>query len=459
MQPAPPSPVLSARIERELIRQVFGCWATYIDGIPFAVLEAFLLGGVFPSLGRTPFWRVAVWIGLQLCWSGAALLLWRGYRRAESAASLSEWHWRLCMLWFAHGVIFGIVIWAFWDPTRPIGEVLVSTLVLGTMVGAFFQLAPCRIVFAVNLFSLVLTSMVGFAFGGGTLALTQCILFPLFAALMLSYGWQFSNKYRNAVLLRFENEDMAHALAFAKATAEDANRAKSEFLANMSHELRTPLNAVIGFSEVIRDRLLGDSVEKYSEYAADVVNSARHLLSLINGMLDLAKIEAGKMTFEYSFFPISDVLAECVRVVRVKAEEKGLVLVFQDECAACVVQADATAVRQMVLNLLSNAIKFTQQGEIRIAATLIEGGVEIAVADTGCGIDPDLLPRLFSPFERADNTFAASQGGTGLGLALVRHLVEAHGGSCSVQSTPGQGTTFRLRLPIMSSFAPSSVAA
>jgi signal transduction histidine kinase len=459
MPSASTSPVLNARIERELIRQVFGGWTQYIDGIPFAVVEAILLGGIFPSLGHAPLWRIGVWIALQFCWSCAALLLWRQHRKAEASASPSVWHWRLCVLWFAHGIVFGLVVWTFWDATRPVGQALICTLVLGTMVGAFYSLAPCRIVFAVNLFSLVLTSIFGFAIGGGALSLIQSILFPLFAALMLSYGWQLSSNYRNAVLLRFENEDMARALAFAKAAAEDANRAKSEFLANMSHELRTPLNAVIGFSEVIRDRVLGDAVEKYSEYAGDVVNSARHLLNLINGVLDLAKIEAGKMTFERSFFPISDALSECTRVVRAKAEEKGLALILDDECTACIVYADATAVRQMLLNLLSNAIKFTAHGEVRIGAALADDAIEIAVSDTGCGIDPDVLPRLFSPFERADNAFAASQGGTGLGLALVRHLVEVHGGTCHVESTPGEGTTFRLRLPIMSALDSQSAAA
>jgi signal transduction histidine kinase len=458
--PSASSPqVLNGRIERELIRQVYGGWSQYIDGIPFAVLAVVLMSGLFHSLGHASLPRMAAWFVLQLAWSAGAVCLWRNYRRSESRTTLKVWHRQLCVLWFAHGIIWGLVVWTFWDPLRPVGQALICSMILGTMVGAFYTLAPCRIVFATNLVSLLVTSVVGFAFGGGALAAVQAILFPLFAGLIFSYGWQLSGKYRHAVLLRFENEDMAHALALAKSAAEEASRAKSQFLAHMSHELRTPLNAVIGFSEVIRDRVFGEgALDKYSEYAGDVVDSARHLLNLINGVLDLAKIEAGKMAFERSVFPIGDVLAECVRVVQARADEKSLALVFDDACGSAAVFADSTAMRQMVLNLLSNAIKFTAEGEVRLTARLENGVIAITVSDSGCGIPADMLPRLFSPFERADNSFAASQGGTGLGLALVRHLVEAHGGTCAVESTPGKGTVFRLHLPIVRAISRSVAA-
>jgi two-component system cell cycle sensor histidine kinase PleC len=247
---------------------------------------------------------------------------------------------------------------------------------------------------------------------------------------------------------------MARALSLAKSAAEEANRAKSQFLANMSHELRTPLNAIIGFSEVIRDRILGENAEeKYSDYAADVVNSGKHLLNLINQVLDLAKIEAGKMTFEATDFFISNLLSECARAAQIKAQEKHLAVIVDDHCAGTLVHADETAIRQILLNLVSNAVKFTDCGEVRLSARHSGDVLEIEVADTGVGISEAVLERIFAPFERADNSFSAAQSGTGLGLAMVMRLVEQHAGTCTVKSAPGQGTTFALRLPIVSASA------
>jgi two-component system cell cycle sensor histidine kinase PleC len=267
---------------------------------------------------------------------------------------------------------------------------------------------------------------------------------------MLSYGWQASAKYRRAVALRFENEHLVRVLAHAKRSADDANMAKSRFLANMSHELRTPLNAIIGFSEIIRDRMFGnDASDKYAEYAGDVVSSAQHLLNLINGILDLAKIEAGKMAFERTQFAVRPLLSDCARAMRVRASEKNLELSLEDETEGCTVHADETAIRQIVLNLLSNAVKFTAEGSVRLAVRTTGPILQIEVSDTGGGIPESVLQRMFIPFERGDNTFSAAQGGTGLGLALVYRLAEAHGGSCEVESTPRLGTTFRISLPIV----------
>jgi two-component system cell cycle sensor histidine kinase PleC len=304
----------------------------------------------------------------------------------------------------------------FWSSTTPAGQALLCTMVLGIMVSSFYALAPCRVVFGANLCATVLSVLASlWAVGDGAFARMIAIIFPAFSLIIFSYGLQLSAKYRRAVALGFENEHMTRVLAHAKRTAEQANLAKSRFLANMSHELRTPLNAIIGFSEVIRDRMFGPQADKYSEYAADVVTSARHLLNLIQGVLDLAKIEAGKMAFERTQFVIGPLLADCARAMRAGALDKGLDLLLDDTSAGCLVYADETAIRQI-----------------------------------GCGIPKHVLPRMFLPFERADNSFSASQGGTGLGLALVQHLAQAHGGSCHVESTPGQGTTFRISMPIVS---------
>ena len=402
-------------------------------------------------LGHVSLVRTAVWLSLQIIWSLSALAVWRHHHEHERRVGNRVWHGRLCMLWGARGAIWGSLIATFWSGATPAGHAVLCAMVLGTMVGSFYALAPCRIVFGVNLAATVLSVLAGLArVGGGVTTLTIGAIFPAFSLLIFFYGFQLAAKYRRAIVLRFQNEHMTRVLARAKRSAEDANLAKSRFLANMSHELRTPLNAIIGFSEVIRDRMLGEHSEKYSEYAGDVVSSAGHLLNLINGVLDLAKIEAGKMAFERAPFAIGSMLADCVRAMSTRASEKGLQLLFEDDTGGCAVHADETAVRQIVLNLLSNAIKFTAKGQVRLAASAEGSELTIEVADTGCGIPDIMLRRMFLPFERADNTFSAAEGGTGLGLALIHRLTEAHGGTCDVESTPGLGTRFRIVMPIVS---------
>ena len=442
---------VNSRIERELVRIVFGGWTQYVDGTVFAVALSLAMSGLVPTLGRASPRAIAPWLVLQILCSGGALLIWWNHQQHERRATNAAWRLRLCFIWGVRGAVWGSVIASFWTTATPAGQLLICTVLLGVMVSSFYTLAPCRIVFATNLSAIVLSIIVSFvAVGAGVFATTIGLVLPAFALLILSYGLQQSAKYRHAVTLRFENEHMTRVLARAKRSAEDANVAKSRFLANMSHELRTPLNAIIGFSEIIRDRMLGESSEKYPEYAGDVVSSARHLLNLINGVLDLAKIEAGKMAFERTQFPVGQVLADCAHAMSAKASDKGLSLVLDDDTDGCTVHADETAIRQIVLNLLSNAIKFTAKGQVRLAAHALDSELTIEVADTGCGIPESMLPRMFLPFERADNTFSAAQGGTGLGLALIHNLAEAHGGICDVESAPGLGTTFRIVMPIVS---------
>src|SRR5690242_15567570 len=329
------------------------------------------MSGLFPVLGRAPAGAIAIWLGCQILCSVCALMVWRLHQQHERRATNRAWLGRLCIIWGFRGAIWGSLIGTFWAGATPAGQLLLCTLVLGVMVSSFYALAPCRIVFATNL-GAILLSVIGslVAVGGGPFAAMIGIVFPAFALIILSYGLQHSAKYRAAIALRFENEHMTRVLARAKRSAEQANLAKSRFLANMSHELRTPLNAIVGFSEVIRDRMLGEDPEKYSEYAGDVVSSARHLLNLINGVLDLAKIEAGKMAFERTRFAIGPMLADCARAMSARASDKGLPLLLDDKTGDCAVHADETAIRQIVLNLLSNAIKFTAKGEVRLVATV-----------------------------------------------------------------------------------------
>ncbi|HEY3951374.1 PAS domain-containing sensor histidine kinase [Phenylobacterium sp.] len=243
---------------------------------------------------------------------------------------------------------------------------------------------------------------------------------------------------------KYENE---------KVRAEGANQAKSEFLANMSHELRTPLNAINGFSEIMVAEMYGPVGDgRYKDYARDILNSGQHLLALINDILDMSKIEAGKMNLRFEPVSIEEVAEDAIRLVRNRAEAAGLELRL-DFSDLPEVEADYRAVKQVLLNLLSNAIKFTPRGgTITIGAERREDPlgerVRVIVQDTGIGIPPEDLARLAKPFEQIEGQHTKTQQGTGLGLALTKSLVEMHGGLLDLRSAPGQGTSAMFSLPV-----------
>ena len=232
--------------------------------------------------------------------------------------------------------------------------------------------------------------------------------------------------------------------------AEQANIAKSAFLANMSHELRTPLTAIIGFSEMIHDELLGpNQKDRYREYASDVILSGKHLLSVINDVLDVSKIEAGKMEISPQWISVHHLLSTAIRINHESAVKKDISIETCIDEDAEILWVDERAARQILINLISNSIKFTPEGgAINIASSASEdGGTDIAVVDTGIGIAADQLPKLMRPFEQVDNRYTRSSGGTGLGLALVKGLVERHGGIVIIDSELGYGTKVTVRFP------------
>jgi signal transduction histidine kinase len=235
---------------------------------------------------------------------------------------------------------------------------------------------------------------------------------------------------------------------------EAASQHKSEFLANMSHELRTPLNAVIGFSEVLREKMFGELNDKQLEYVQDIHASGRHLLSLINDILDLSKIEAGKVELELSQFDLPNTIDGTLTLVRERAARHGLEMGLSLDDRLGAVVADERKVRQILLNLLSNAVKFTADGgRIDVGAGLRDGAVEISVSDTGVGIAPEDQDAIFEEFRQVGGDHAGKREGTGLGLTLARKFVELHGGRIRVESAVGKGSTFTFTLPVKSAAA------
>src|SRR4030095_7465173 len=227
-----------------------------------------------------------------------------------------------------------------------------------------------------------------------------------------------------------------------------ASRHKSEFLANMSHELRTPLNAILGFSEALAERMFGEINDKQAEYLSDIQESGRHLLSLINDILDLSKIEAGRMELEPAEFDLKDAVENAMSLVRERAHRRRIAFQRTIDENVGLIRADERKVKQVLLNLLSNALKFTPEGgEINVRAELRDGMAQISVTDSGVGIAAEDQEAVFEEFRQVGKAEKKAEG-TGLGLAISRKFIELHGGRIWVKSQVGTGSTFAFTLPL-----------
>ncbi|WP_451973951.1 sensor histidine kinase [Azospirillum endophyticum] len=284
--------------------------------------------------------------------------------------------------------------------------------------------------------------------GGGALACAATLML----ALLVSRAYRRRRsaeeevrRAREAVLI-----EQRRRLESEKEHAEAANRAKGDFLANMSHELRTPLNAIIGFAEALTSGIFGPTPPKHAEYLTAIHQSGRHLLDLVNELLDMAKVEAGRLELFPSSVALADLLGDCLGLVEALALRKGVTLTGGAIAPDLRVMADGVRLRQAVLNVLSNAIKFTPPGGgVRVEAAAGSGGrgAVITIADTGVGMTADEMLIAMEPFRQVHNYLTKAEAGTGLGLPLARRFVEAHGGTLTLESTPDVGTTVTISLP------------
>jgi len=260
------------------------------------------------------------------------------------------------------------------------------------------------------------------------------------------FNWEYRQKLLNEISERKRTEEQ---LRLANKQLDKATRAKSEFLANMSHELRTPLNSIIGFSEVLQDEKIGQLTEKQAKYITNVLTSGRHLLGLINDLLDISKVESGKMELLLNEFSFPQLINSINTILKELAFKKKIAINTHIVPEISVINADETKVKQIMYNLLSNAIKFTPDGgKVDIQADIKDEQLRVSVTDTGIGIKPEDMDKLFKTFQQIDSEYTQKYGGTGLGLALTKKLVELHGGKIWAESEFGKRSTFTFTIPL-----------
>src|SRR5471032_2432856 len=364
----------------------------------------------------------------------------------------------MTMLQLCISAVWGLVPWLLWDPASQINHVFLAGATIAMLAGLVVSRASHLDMFLACLAPVSCVAALRFAFGEFSLDHGIAVVIPAFAAQIFYDGRRLARRVDEDARLRFHVEDLARELEETRDEAlrkryeaETANASKTAFLANMSHELHTPLNAILGFSEIIAQECFGPvGSERYRDYAGDIHSSGAHLLSLINDLLDVAKIEAGKMEITPNPLDAKRTFDIALKLIGAKARERQQTLAIAVEENAPPLYADERAVKQILINLVSNAVKFTPLGgriEV-IASRAANGDFQVMVRDNGPGIPREKLDVIFAPFNQVDNRFDRQAGGTGLGLSLVRGLAELHGGRAWMESEFGRGCSVFVTLPV-----------
>ena len=434
---------------------------TRVSAIIWSLLLIGLTSPYLGVVGSVPLSR-SLWLCVAVSVTSiVAVRLMAMFRRDSGMHSTQEcisvWQQRVVYMQVAIGTVWGIAPWILWQANSPENHLFLAAATVVVCANQVVSRANHAHVVLAGVIPTVLFAALRFAWSGDALDLTVAAVVPLVAAQFYYDGSRMTRRMDQDSRLRFQVEDLARELEETRDEAlrkrfeaETANASKTAFLANMSHELRTPLNAILGFSEIIAQECFGPvGSPRYREYAGDIHSSGAHLLSLINDLLDVAKIEAGKMEIHPHPLDARQTLDVALKLVGAKARERRQELTIDVEVSAPPLYADERALKQILINLVSNAVKFTPEGgRISVVGGLArDGGFQIAVRDNGPGIPRDKLDKIFMPFNQVDNRYDRQAGGTGLGLALVRGLAELHGGRAWLESEPGKGCSAFVVLP------------
>lgn len=431
--------------------------ATRLTTPAWALVVAVLCSiGVFGHVpwARTLFLPLAVGVAI-----GAGTLMATAYERySDTDGEVESWFHCFAVVQCATSLAWGLMPWLCWEKGNVLNHLFLASCCMSVLAGLVVARGSNMTMYISNMVPLVAMATLRFLLGDFTVDIAIGVLSPLVATQLWHTGRPLVMRMSEDSRLRFKVEDLARELEEARDEAlkkrfeaEAANASKTAFLANMSHELRTPLNAILGFSEIIAQECFGPvGSDRYRDYAGDIHSSGAHLLSLINDLLDVAKIEAGKMDLAPHPLDAGHTFDVALKLIGCKAREKDQALVIAVDEGAPELWADERAIKQILINLVSNAVKFTPNGgriEV-IGGRAANGDFQILVRDNGPGIPRDKLDKIFSPFNQVDNRFDRQAGGTGLGLALVRGLAELHGGRAWMESEFGKGCSVFVTIPV-----------
>jgi signal transduction histidine kinase len=432
-----------------LAQQLATCYKTFSGGIVGGAGAAVLLA--FGLYRGAPPKGALVWLAVFFAATLFAWCICYWYKRSLSDPGKNRvWSMRFMGAVFVVGLAWGGAGIALFEDNEGDQFLLAFALLLVSLSGVTGGSVYLPSVVAFNTPVLV-PIIVRMGLVGDHYHLLIAAGIFLVHGLMLYFASQINRLITRSIEMRFENKELNEALTEQRVkertrALEIANQHKSEFLANMSHELRTPLNAVIGFSEVLKDGTFGEMSDKQTEYVQDIHASGHHLLSLINDVLDLSKVEAGQMELSVSTFDFPSAINNALMLVHERAARRQLSVDAQIVGQLGSFNGDERKLKQILLNLLSNAIKFTPEGgTIVVHATPTLEGVQVSVTDSGIGIAPEHHEEVFLAFHQVGDT-AKKQQGTGLGLALVKQFVELHGGQVGVESALNRGSTFTFTL-------------
>jgi two-component system cell cycle sensor histidine kinase PleC len=421
-------------------------WA-FISIVPFL--------GFFHVFGYVPLWRLFAVVGVHFVSCGCALLFHRAY--SASPDPLSKWVPRLTFLQGTFGVCWGLMPWLLWQNGNAVNNIYIAVPIIAVLWSYANSRAMHSGIYLMTVLPIFVMTLTRMFTGTGETAFAMGVMLTLIFLYTGLVAFGAKRQVENLLLTRFANDDMtvdlrhAHDEALRKRyEAEAANASKTTFLANMSHELRTPLNAILGFSDIIANERLGMmNMPRYKEYAGDINASGTHLLNIINDILDIAKIESGKMEIAPTVIDARVALDSAITFVAGRARERRQTVELHVAEDAPLPYADERALTQIAINLLSNAIKFTQEGgHVDVFAHGRDGGFELCVSDNGPGIALEQQENIFKPFNQIDNRYSRNVGGTGLGLSLVRGLAELHGGKAWIESALGEGTRAYVYFPV-----------